>query len=298
MAAAELDVSTATIDVDTTSVNPRHSPEPAVVGSALAGFQTVDRIVYNLTIGYNPDPEHRLFAFKFTGKVNAKSGDAFDFKEWTFGFVQLIRLGHLAMTYQGRKPEEGHVLLDPEGAIGPNFMLDLLTGSGPRRVPFYMKPFFSIDDGVVTTTMGDHPTLDVPDRIFNQKTGTENYLFQAAYSMHAISIFTAQTPAGKFLHLAHVPWFLTYSAKFRWQGSKLALREDAHSFTVNAVAKGPPQSNADANVGGLLAKLGPATSPIFNDRLNAEMKRCFAPKAPRRRDNEGGLKTVPPDFWQ
>ncbi len=294
----EFDRPTAGIDFIDAQAIPRMEPiivQPDPMTDFFNMTPSQRMVALHLSKGFNPDPNRTLFAIDYLAHVKLKSGTEDDFQGWTIGFVQLIRLGMLSLVYQGRKPDEGHIFIDAGPAVGQEFMLDLLR-TAPKR-PFYDKPGGSLADGEVTVSSGDHPTLKVVDRLHNETTTLDNFLMRAEETLHAITIFAAKPPGGAFQFLAHVQWFLTYSMRFKWVGSDIKV-EDFSILRADPGEQGSPKDNNDVKVGKILGNLGPGTSPVFNDRLKAGIKRAFEPNGAHRFDRHGGHRSAPADFFE
>jgi hypothetical protein len=291
MIMAVFDTSNARITVVANEAKPR---------SESVHVATKKVVAYHLSRGSNGTNRPVLFAFDFSGEVDLKSGTREELATFKFGFVQFGRQGIMQFVYQGRRPEEGHVVVDVGPLVGTSFLLDQHPSATQK--PFYLDPSFNLTvvngQQVVSTDMGDHPFLSIEDTVPNTKTGFDNFLFAVADSRQFVSIFTAQRPDGTFVHFAHLQWFLTYSEKYRWKGGVIASKEENSSFRTEPVQVGPPKSNRDVQLEGLLKQLGPSLGPTYNDKSLGALRQAMTPGNPNRFDNSGRFPLSPADFWQ
>jgi hypothetical protein len=258
---------------------------------------TGTQVGFHMSAPWNPNNIDTNDALEIKGSIRLRAGTSDELLPFQFGFVQLIRLPFLSLRYHGRKAEEGHVLIDAQVEVGTELMLDLNRRAGGRS-PFYQRPFSSVVGGVIETAMQDHPSLVVPQTLHNFRTGFDNHLEHASERLEAVSILIAQQPNGQFRPFGHVQWNLLYDASFFWQDSQIKVKLDNSRFESGIVFMRPPRDSDISGVSGLLQKLGPSMTPVFNDRLQAALRRVFADKHFTRIDSDKGHPHVFSTFWQ
>jgi hypothetical protein len=227
---------------------------------------------WNLTVGFNPNPDALQGAFGLKGSVPFTSGSDSELAAFKFGFLQFMRVKDYRIGWAGRRFGEGSILLDLARVIGRTNLLDC--------VPATTRPFFTPPVGrkegqnTMTATMGDHPYTCVGDQVHNDKTGFDNFLFFIRDSRVATSVFVAQGPDGRIRPLAHVQFFVDYEMELRWtdKGGVLtpSVASNQSRFQIGEPAGGPPPENLVPRA--LLTSAGPATAPIANEVSRQAMK--------------------------
>ncbi len=255
------------------------------------------QVGFHMSAPWDPNTENTNDALEIEGRMRFKQTIPDELDEWQMGFVQLISLSSLKFHYQGRKPEEGHVLIDALPDVGTAFMLDVNKHTG-GRAPFYQRPTFTVVGGVIKTLMQDHPSLLIPQSLKNFKTGYDNFLESVSETLRAMSILTGQPPTGQRRHFAHVQWTTTYAATFFWKDRQILTKLDSSQFDKGPVFMRPPRDSDLAGVSAFLAKLGPQTSPVFNDRLQTALRFVFAEARPTRTDGDQASSPFVENFWR
>jgi hypothetical protein len=253
----------------------------------------VPMLICNLTNKFNADPAKVGWAFNLDGHVKVGIGPGETLDRHHFGFVQYIRHTFFGIFYAGRQSREGSISMLLHSEIGTDYMLDC----SPNTDKPFMWPkagHFSQDGNEAIGNMGDHPVLSIRQSQPNVKTGHENYIFHIVDQRNAWAIFTVKDAAGKFQHLAHVPWDLRYEFKFKWVAGK-PVAENLSTFTMGKVARGAP---TDAELSPVLASLSATQTPIANDKIKAALAALLVPPATNRSDTDKWFMNVPRDFFQ
>lgn len=277
------------------------------------------RMVCNMTKEFNrDDPLKSGDAFDVSGAVNVIADHMNDIFEvgpggrLNFGFVQIARVFFEGQFWAGRKRTEGSVSLVITNA--PAWPQDRLVSldTDLAEFPFASRPTepimnFVQKDGkflvqITNIKMGDHPVFGGPLIMKNQKTVTNNFLFNLKQHVEYFSVLVAQDHAlenkGKpVTPLAHFRWVTDYNARFNWRAGTPVVQSRG-MVDFDEPVQGAP---TDPEIVRVLARVSddPIGAPPFtNDTAEDATKKSVNGESPSNfSHNDRWFVNVPRDFW-
>ena len=226
---------------------------------------------WNLTIGFNTNPEALQGAFGLKASVPVTSGTDTELAAFKFGFLQFMRIKDYRIGWCGRRPSEGSVLLDIGKTVGHKNLLDCVANT---QRPFFTPPVGTKQGDMMTATMGDHPFTCVSDKIENKQTGFDNFLFFIRDSRVATSVFVAQGPDGRIRPLAHIQFLVHYEMQLAWTEKAGVFTPSVVSnqsvFQISDSSGGPPPEGLVPRT--MVTTANPGTAPIANEVSRQAMK--------------------------
>lgn len=248
------------------------------------------RVVCHLTKGYSSDNDTETInaAITINGRVKV-TGQEKDWKDWKFRFIQLHKINQMGIWYAGKASGDGgiSILVDKPPAMDKTLCLD----SEEDFKPWTRSDDHYIMEGKARNFSTDHPAFRAKRDLVNAVTQRYNYLFHIIDKRELWTVFTAQDPAGKFQHLAHVHWKVEYNFMFKWVKNEPEVKVDSSAFSVDTWQKGAP---SDAELQTLLGNPGP---PLANDYTRDAIKTAVIGGPPNRIDHERRFANVFPDFY-
>jgi hypothetical protein len=192
------------------------------------------RAVIHLTKGFNgpdADPVSDNNAFEITGDVDvlvdtvAEADDVLN-GNWTFSFIQILKVDSVSFTWSGRRDTEGEVFIplsqEPawpkanlvclDGNPGATLFYNSQQHAGFRKTP---QPGQKIVVHV-KNSMTDHPAIGTGYRIPNSATKSKNFLSAMERELEGFAVFTGRDGAGVLHPIVHVHWHLHTEAAFKW----------------------------------------------------------------------------------
>lgn len=224
---------------------------------------------WNLTQGFNPNPDALQSAFTIQGSVPVTGRQA-ELAQVQFGFIQFMRIKDYRIGWSGRNVSEGSILLDIARPVGRQPLLDCVP-SAPR--PFFSTPNGRLQAGQMVATMGDHSFTKVADKVHNDQTGFDNFLQFISDQRVATSVFVARGPDGRIRPIAHVQFLVNYEMELRWRGDSApepSVAVDRSDFQIGIFGIGPPPEGLVPRA--LLTGVNANTSPIANTASQQAMK--------------------------
>jgi hypothetical protein len=221
-------------------------------------------------------------------------------RDWTFGFIQLVRIKVGSASYNGRIPQEGNVII--RWNIPPNLVSNLLwdvsTLFAPPPPPWFLFPDNLATLPQVRSAWADHPFLKIPLKTSNSlQSNMPNFLYYLNQEADFFTIFTAQEPAGVLHFISTLFWTLNYELTFVWIRGLATLRKSDSfiDFHGTIMRDGPP---ADPDVESLLKSLSvPGSREDANTLVVRAIHNSINSRGPNHVEGFGWIPGTPLDFW-
>jgi len=225
--------------------------------------------------------EEDASAVNISGSVDVRLGPRENISNWSFHFIQLVKLNIAQAVYAGRTSEDGSMAVNyaTPPVFNPKFAYEFSLDSesnlfGTNVMPFTNLRAPSIFPKVnnrgervpglptVVTDMDDHPSRKMKVAFLNKATGRDNFLYRATHDLSFLTAFVYRDERTKRITpLAHITWNVVWNALYTWQripnqNPQCSGRVQPYTFDFSAQINGPPQD------GRLLAKItNPTTDP-------------------------------------
>jgi hypothetical protein len=225
------------------------------------------------------------------------SGPQSEINTWEFGFMQFQKLNALNFFYAGLRAEYGGIAVNAH--LPPAMIQAVCLDSDNAFSPWTNantkgSAVFDPKSGKVKVSTGDHPMHRVATMLGNNRTGEDNFLFQAIDDRDFWTVFVARDPAGNMQHLAHFRWKLRYEFTFKWRKGVPAGTFVGKPPTFDTPVAGAPTEP-------LIQKLlkNPAQPQANSLMKQAILQAVATPNTANRKDLsvDERFGVLPKDFW-